>query len=239
MRTSLSSDIRHLILHLVPLRFTFRLSFLLVLVLLLLRCHVELIRLGDALGAGADEQVVLPGRRNGTAVTLLHLRQDLTRLVNSCWCLLAWLILMKQLIRSAAVTERGGAAVTERGVEGHLHLGVRPHFLRLTRIMWWSLNQTVDSPRWDVYGMMNQWINEELKHSSADQSPNISTSRHCSILPGRLSIDPRCNLRQHGPPPNPNPTPPLLEIHSIGSKKVYLRIFCLLWRLRFRWQQSR
>lgn len=60
IRASLSSDISHLIFHLVPLRFTFCLAFLL---LLLLWCRIQLIHLGDALWTRADEQVVLPGRK--------------------------------------------------------------------------------------------------------------------------------------------------------------------------------
>lgn len=59
-RESLSSDIRHLIFHLISLCFTFRLTLVF---LFLLRCHIQLIRLGDALYAGAHEQVVLSGRR--------------------------------------------------------------------------------------------------------------------------------------------------------------------------------
>lgn len=158
MRTSLSSDIRHLVLQLVPLRFTFRLSFLL-LVLLLLRCHVELIRLGDALGAGADEQVVLPGRRNGTAVTLLPRRQDLTWLINSRWCLLAWLILMKQLTHSAVSDE-------DHVVQSKTNKTVGP-----------------PSPRpssSDVYGKLDQWgVEIQQRWSVAEHlrlSPLLNTA---------------------------------------------------------------
>lgn len=85
-------------------------------------------------------------------------------------------------------------------------------------------NKAVEFSRVGMY--MESLISEEWKHSGADQSPNISASRHCSILPGRLSIDPRRNLRQCGHPPPL--LAPVLEIHSIGSKKVYLRILCLL-----------
>lgn len=57
---SLSSDICHLIFHLVPLRFTFCFAFFF---LFLVWCHIQLVHLGDTLWTRADKQVVLPGKK--------------------------------------------------------------------------------------------------------------------------------------------------------------------------------
>lgn len=61
--SSLSSDICHLIFHLIPLGFTFCHTFFL---LFLLGCHIQFLHLGDALWTRADEQVVLPVKKAPT-----------------------------------------------------------------------------------------------------------------------------------------------------------------------------
>lgn len=87
---------------------------------------------------------------------------------------------MKQLIRSAAVTESGRGA--------HLHLGVRP-------------------PPPPSVGMYMEKLDftEEWKHSGTDQSPNISAAQYC--LEGFPSTQDAI-YNSMDTPPHPTPPPP-------------------------------
>lgn len=110
---------------------------------------------------------------------------------------------MEQLIRSAAVT--AACAPPSRG-ETTLFKADEDHVVqpKANKTVFCLLlgGRGIYTPLPPSVGMyMESLISEEWKHSGADQSPSISASRHCSILPGRLSIDPRCNLQQYGHPP--------------------------------------